>query len=84
MTSNIFVPMYIYFFAWPWVKSLIWGPPAIENGPPTEEEWAKIDPDLFENSWQYTILKYIVMAFCLGIVMLLMIYVGQEKLLYVP
>lgn len=53
-------------------------------GPPTEEEWTKIDPDNFYNSWTYYIIKYAIMMVSLAVFMLLMIYFSQERLLYVP
>ena len=84
LTSNIFFPMYIYFFAWPWVKTLLWGPPEVPYGPITADEWAKIDPDDFYNSWAYSAIKTGFIMLSLVVTLLIMIYVGQEKILYVP
>ena len=80
----MFFPLYVYFFAWPWVKTLVWGPPEEFYGPPSAEEWTKLDPDNFYNTWTYTVIKTTVMMVSLAVMMLLMIYFGQEKILYVP
>ena len=63
---------------------MIWGAPPVEFGPMTQEEWNKIDPDLFENSWAYSMIKTFGMFSVFAVCILLMIYTGQEKLLYVP
>ena len=50
----------------------------------TLEQWNKVDPDIFQNTWAYTILKTFSTFSIFAVVILLMIYTGQEKLLYVP
>ena len=76
--------MYLYMFVFPMIKSLIYGPPEVFYGPTTLEEWEKIDPNNFYNTWTYTILKYCIYACFMFICLLLMIWTQQEKILYVP
>ena len=53
-------------------------------GPLTEEEWEKVDPDLFVNGWTYWFIKKVIVLICLLLVALILLYVFQEKLLYLP
>ena len=55
-----------------------------EYGPLTEEEWEKVNPDLFVNGWTYWFIKKVIVLICLVLVALILLYVFQEKLLYLP
>ena len=50
----------------------------------TEEEWEKVNPDLFVNGWTYWFIKKVIVLICLLLVALILLYVFQEKLLYLP
>ena len=55
---------------------MIWGAPPVEFGPMTQEEWNKVDPDIFENSWAYSMMKTFGMFSVFAVCILLMIYTG--------
>ena len=53
-------------------------------GPLTEDEWELVNPDLFVNGWTYWFIKKVIVLICLVLIALILIYIFQEKLLYLP
>ena len=67
----------------PLISGFFWGSDVV-IGPITEEEWQKIDPNLFTNTWKYWFIKKFIMMICLLLFGLLLLFIFQEKLLYLP
>jgi hypothetical protein len=72
LVSNYALPCFVWFYLWP----AIFGSKTKEVDP----EAAPVEP----TSWAVFVGKILVGGICLAVFMLVMIYVKQESMLYVP